>query len=670
MRPRRPRRGSSLPLLLAAALLGAPAVATAQTPAPTAGDSTPLRLHRLFGDGMVLQRDAPVPVWGWAAPGTAVAASLGGRTARATADAAGGWRVSLPAMKAGGPHEIVVEGGGRRVAVRDVLVGDVWVASGQSNMEWTVAASTNAAREIAAARDPQLRHFKVPTSWSWSPERDLAGGRWTAADPQHVGEFTAVGYFFARELRASVGVPIGIVNTTWGGSAIEAWLPRDAQGLDDGRWAAVVERERAYQAGLRDSLRARIGADLPTVDAGLVDGRAPWADPSLDDAAWATIPVPGSWEQAGYAGLDGVAWYRTTFTLTAAEAAAGATLSLATIDDADVTWVNGVEVGRTDGYAEPRRYDVPAAALRAGRNVLAIRVTDGGGGGGVVGAAEQVHLEVGGARRPLAGAWKFRVGAVSFGEDGQHVNKIPAVLYHEMLHPLLPFPIRGVIWYQGESNANDDAQATAYRGQFAALIRSWRRAWGQGDLPFLWVQLPNYGPVDTVPPARAAWATIRESQAAALALPKTGQAVAIDLGDPRDIHPRDKRDVGRRLALAARSVAYGQRVVASGPTYRGHRVEGDRVVVELDAPGGLAARAASDAPGAARDGRVAGFAIAGADRRWVWADARIVDGRVVVRSDRVPRPVAVRYAWGNSPRGPGLYDRTGLPAAPFRTDDW
>jgi sialate O-acetylesterase len=254
-------------------------------------------------------------------------------------------------------------------------------------------------------------------------------------------------------------------------------------------------------------------------------------------------------------------------------------LSLGTIDDDDITWVNGTEVGRTTGYAEPRVYDVPAAALRPGENVLAVRVADASGGGGLYGSADRVYLEVGGAHRPLPREWQFRVGAVTLQPDGQRINKVPAVLYNRMLNPLLRFPIKGVIWYQGESNANNNAQAIAYRPLFASLIQGWRREWAEAsgiaalrEFPFLWVQLPNFGAVDTVPPATGGWALLRESQAAALALPHTAQAVAIDVGNPADIHPRDKAPVGHRLALAALRIAYGKPIFATGPVYRSQRV--------------------------------------------------------------------------------------------------
>lgn len=655
MHPRTPRA-------LLAALLAILAMTHAS---PSTAQTTPaaLRLPRLFQDGMVLQRDVPVPVWGWAAPGTAVAVTLAGRSARTTADGAGAWEVRFPALPAGGPHALAVEAGGARVDVRDVVVGDVWVASGQSNMEWPLAQATDGPAAAAAASDPLLRELAVPHSWSHAPEDDLAGGAWAPADPAHAGRFSAVGYWFARELRASTGVPIGIIHASWGGANVETWMSRRALGMSDSAWNALLADEREREAAVRRGLEARLGGALPEGDPGLAEGRAPWADPALDDGGWETLPVPGYWEGAGWAGLDGSAWYRTTFTLAAEEARAGVRIGLGRIDDDDVTWVNGTEVGRTSGYSRPRTYEVPASALRAGTNVLAVRVGDGAGNGGPYGDPAELYVEAGGVRRSLAGAWKFRVGAVSLQPDGQRINKVPSVLYNRMIHPLLRAPIKGVIWYQGESNANDDAQAVAYRALFASLIQGWRREWrgAGGDFPFLWVQLPNFGAVDTVPPATAGWALLRESQAAALALPATGQAVAIDVGDPADLHPQDKEPVGRRLAALARRVAYGERIVASGPTYRAHAVRDGRITIDFaDVGGGLVARGDS----------LRGFAVAGADRRWVWARARIEGDRVVVWSPEVPEPVAVRYAWGNSPASPGLYNREGFPAAPFRTDDW
>ena len=631
--------------------------------APTTRLQAPaLRLARIFGDGMVVQRDKPMVVWGWASPRAAVSVQFHGHTAHTVASTTGSWKASLPPARAGGPFELAARSGDERIALRDVLVGDVWVASGQSNMEFRVSEGMNAAQEIASAHDSLVREFKVPNSWSNAPEDDLAGGRWSPADPRHVGSFSAVAYFFARELRKSEHVPIGIVNTTWGGSAIEAWLSRSAQHITDSAWTARRRADDAYMSAVRDSLRAKIGG-LPTADAGMTAGRPAWADPTLDDSSWDEVRVPAYWEDQGYPSMDGVAWYRLAIELDSSQTKGDATLVMQAIDDDDVTWMNGVEIGRTNGYNLRRVYRVPASALRVGRNALAVRVSDGGGGGGI--NAPVALAPADGSNRSLAGMWKFRVGIVSFQPDGQRINKIPSILYNKMVYPLLPLPVRGVIWYQGESNANNDAQAIAYREQFANLIKSWRQSWdgGRDAFPFLWVQLPNFGMPDSVPPLHAAWALQRESMDAALALPGTGRAVAIDLGEADNIHPRNKQDVGERLALVARKVAYREPVLASGPTYRSHAVHGDTVIVSFSNAGsGLATRSG--------DVSVHGFELAGVDRGFVWADARIVGDRVKVWSDRVPHPVAVRYAWANNPDHADLYNREKLPAAPFRTDRW
>jgi sialate O-acetylesterase len=620
-----------------------------------------LRLTRLFGDGMVVQRDVEVPVWGWADPGAEVAVTFRGTTYAARADAAGAWTVRLAPTPAGGPHEIAVVAGDERVRVTDVLAGDVWICSGQSNMEWVVADSNDAEAEVAAADDAEIRHFKVPRGWAPEPETVLVGGEWEVADSAHVGAFTAVGYFFARELRRHVDVPIGLVNASWGGSRIEPWMSAAALGLDRAALAEIRERERDYERQVLERVRARIGR-LPERDEGLADGRALWADPELDDAGWDALAVPGRWEEAGFEGMDGVAWYRTELELDAVEARAGVRLGLGAVDDSDTSWVNGYEIGRMErSWNVAREYEVPAAALRAGTNVIAVRVEDTGGGGGIHGDPELLFVESVRGRRPLAGTWKFKVGLATVSVDG-HKNQVPTLVYNKMIHPLMRYPIKGVLWYQGESNADSRDDAFAYRGLFPRLIEDWRRGWSAGDFPFLFVQLAGFM-APAAEPADSNWALLRESQSAALALARTAQAVAVDVGDAADVHPRNKQEVGRRLALAARRVAHGEVVVHSGPVYRSHEVRAGRVVIALDhAGGGLAARGEA--------GVLRGFAVAGEDRRFVWAEAAIDGGRVVVWSDAVPDPVAVRYAWGDNPEDANLSNREGLPASPFRTDAW
>lgn len=637
------------PLVLAL-LFMTPTVSTAQ-----------LEPARLFADGAVLQRNVEVPVWGTATPGTEVTVAFDGETQRTTTGEEGTWRVSLSPRPAGGPHELTIQGGGETVHVQDVMVGDVWIASGQSNMEWVVADSKNAEQEIARADDSGLRHFDVPRSWAERPEETLAGGQWEPATSEHVGAFTAVGYFFARALRQHVDVPIGIVNSTWGGSRIEPWMSVEALDLDIADVDAILRKEERRLEALRNQLRRKIGT-LPDEDRGRDGETFQWADPAMSDQDWTTIPVPGTWEEAGYDGLNGVAWYRKTIELSDPEADQSVQLRLGPVNDRDITWVNGTEVGRTDGSAKSRVYDVPASVLRSGRNVIVVRVEDTGGGGGINGESSQLRLDGEDLQRSLAGTWKFKVGAASVNVDGRK-NQLPTILYNKMIHPLLSYPITGVVWYQGESNASP-GDAYEYRTLFKTMISQWRSDWRQTastPFPFLWVQLANYmAPPET--PSESDWAMLRESQHAALSLPETGQAVAIDLGEADDIHPRNKQDVGRRLARDARARVYGEDVVHSGPVYSTHHVEDGRVVLSFDhVDGGLTTRNGEPPQG---------FAVAGPDSTFVWAEAEIRGNQVVVWSDEVDDPLAVRYAWADNPERANLYNDAGLPAAPFRTDDW
>jgi sialate O-acetylesterase len=388
-----------------------------------------------------------------------------------------------------------------------------------------------------------------------------------------------------------------------------------------------------------------------------------WQEADFNDADWDTIPVPGLWETGGYNGMDGEAWYRASFTLSAAEAAAGVTLGVGRIDDSDVTWVNGQPVGETRmQYNLPRAYAVPATALHAGTNHVAVRVSDFGGGGGIHGDASEVFVQPqGGAKRALDGGWTFRPAKVSVALVDDK-NQIPTLLYNAMIHPLQPYPLRGVIWYQGESNAAARANALHYREQFPALIKQWRQQWNAPDLPFLWVQLANFkSGVDTA--TDSPWAILRESQSAALALPATAQAVAIDIGNPDDIHPLDKQTVGHRLALGARHVAYGESLVYRGPVFTAAHFEHGMALLDFDLGGSeLAVRGGGD------DAR--GFQLAGPDHVFHPAKATISGSKVVLQSDAVPLPIAVRYAWRDNPEDANLTNREDLPASPFRSDTW
>lgn len=628
-------------------------------PSVLASDPPPLDLPLVFTDGMVLQRDRPMPVWGQARAGCQVQVTMDGSQARAVTDSRGHWRVTLPAHAAGGPHVLAVEACGQRIQIDDVLVGEVWLASGQSNMEWPVAQTLHAQEDIASAGDRQLRHFKVPKSWAEAPRAQLEGGQWLAASRETVGEFSAAGYAFARELRRTLQVPVGIIDSTWGGSSIEAWMDAGMLGLDAAALEAKMRERRVAEAKVEEQVRQRIAAWSP-----LDPASDAFAGTDVDTTGWATIDVPAAWEAQGYAGMDGVAWYRTTFELTAAEAAAGIAVGVGQIDDTDTTWVNGQQVGSTvNAYSTPRVYQVPASALRAGRNVLAVRVQDDGGGGGIMGAPEEIFVQPAGrAARPLQGPWQFRTAQVQVAMQDDK-NQIDTLLFNAMLHPLQPYALAGVIWYQGETNASEHG-AYRYRDQFRALIEGWRDGFATPELPFLWVQLaPFHSGGDRLDDQGrvldSPWATLRESQSATLALPATGQAVITDAGDSNDIHPRDKHTVGQRLARIALHQVYGRQGVAwSGPVYRSAQARGRELVLHFDhADGALAARG----------GVLAGFELAAGDGRFQPAQARIEGDTVVLQAAGVDRPVMARYGWNDDPGNASLVGRDGLPASPFRT---
>lgn len=621
-------------------------------------------LPLLFSDGAVVQRGKSLPVWGQAGPGEAVRVEFAGKEARVVAGQDGRWSLMLPASVAGGPHVMRITEGSRVREFHDILVGDVWLASGQSNMEWPIAQSAQAEAEIAAATDRQIRHFKIPKSWDGVPQAQLAGGSWVAASPQAAGSFSAAAHFMARELRKSEGVPIGIIDSTWGGSRIETWMDAATLGLDP--QAAAESARQAREADER--ALQETGQRLARWPQGVADDTG-WEQAGLDDTDWVAIPVPGIWESSGWIGMDGVAWYRTTFTLSKEEAATGVLLGLGRIDDSDIAFVNGQRVGETTlQYNEPREYQVPASALRAGTNQVAVRVTDSGGGGGIHGEQTEIFVQpAGGERRPLDGSWVFRVADAVLTAGDDNKNQFPTLVYNRMIHPVQPYPLRGVIWYQGESNAFSVDEATRYREQFPALIRQWRSQWNAPDLPFLWVQLAGFGTGVDVEEGGTVqvspWSVMRESQTATLSLPATAEVVTIDIGDQADIHPRNKQDVGKRLALAARKVAYGEDVVHAGPSLTKVAFANGAAVVEFDTHGSaLAVRSGGN--------DVQGFVLAGADRVFKPARAVIEGDRIVVRADGIPAPVAVRYAWSDNPANADLVGTTGLPASPFRSDTW
>ncbi len=641
----------------------------------------PLRLAGVFSDHMVLQRDAPVTLWGWADPGSRVLAQIAGRRAGGIADAAGRWQVRLGSRPAGGPYVLEVRDSRSALSFRDVLFGDVWLCSGQSNMEMSLRPAPDgvfhAEQEVAAADYQNIRLFTVPQATAFTPRADLDKAGWQICGPRTAVSFSALAYFFGREMLRHRNVPLGLIHSSKGASTAEAWtsaealrrMPEYRQFIEELPDAAgkASDMKESYEKKMADWT-----AGLDSLDQGYLQNQPFWSRPQLDDREWQTMNLPQYWEDAGFPDLDGFMWYRKKVEIPAKWKGRPLQLGLCTINDMDRVWFEGTMVGRFEspsGWTAPRRYEIPAALVRPGPATIAIRVYDVGSKGGLCGLARDMWLRPAGGGEaesiPLPGPWLCRPGLdlrnapprpePPFIFSGN--QRVPTVLFNAMIAPLIPYRILGVLWYQGESNAG---RAGVYCRLMTTMIEDWRRRWRQGDFPFLYVQLPSYGkPKDE--PGDDAWAELREAQTKLLRLPRTAMAVTIDLGEAGFIHPRNKKDVAGRLALLAREMVFGEKVAARGPAYRSMRISENEIRIRFDHAGrGITTRDGAEPKG---------FAVAGEDRRFHWARARMDGDQIVVFSPSVPRPVAVRYGWETNPPC-NVYGRSGLPLAPFRSDSW
>jgi sialate O-acetylesterase len=635
-----------------------------------------LRLPAVFTDHGVLQRDRSLPVWGWADAGTTVTVSFDGATATATAGTDGRWSARLPAHPAGGPYQLAVStAAGASRTVSDLLVGEVWVCSGQSNMQMTVKSSDNAEQEIATADHPRIRLLTVPRIAKPEPVDDVQAD-WKVCSSDSVGTFSAAGYFFGRELEKTLAVPIGLIDSSWGGTPAEAWtqmawLERDAvlKPIAE-RWtdASKPANKEAYEKKQKE-WQERSEFEDP----GLAEAAKGWMAPGLTlDGEWKELALPGAIEAAGLQ-INGGIWFRKEVAIPAGWAGKELLLRLGAIDDFDTTWFDGQEVGSTGNqkpgwWTQNREYRVPATQVKEGRAVIAVRVWDRYLTGGFVGSAAQMTLapvDAPTAAVSLAGAWQYRI-EVSKPEPTERppvnpsaLHNAPGHLWHSMMRPLVPYGIRGAIWYQGESNAG---RAQQYRTLLPAMIDSWRSAWAQGDLPFYIVSLANFR--DRVEqPRENDWAELREAQdLTARSVRQAGLALAIDIGDIKDIHPKNKQEVGHRLALQALRQTYGKDIAAQGPVLAECVIDGAEVRLRFAELGGGLATSDGKPP--------RGFALAGADHVFQWAEQARIDGAwVVLKAASVPEPVAARYGWDINP-DVNLMNQAGLPAVPFRTDGW
>jgi sialate O-acetylesterase len=628
-----------------------------------------VRLPFLLSNGMVLQRDTKLVIWGWASPGEKVQIRFIKKTVNTVTDADGNWKVSLPPIKAGGPYSMMVKGN-NTITINDILVGDVWFCSGQSNMVLNMErVKEKYPEDIAGANFPEIRNFFIPTASDvTSIHKDLPGGKWVSSSSENVLGFGAVTFFFARSLYKEYKVPIGIINSSVGGTPIEAWISEE--GLKEiPQYAGRIERLRdtAFMNPIMRSisLRRNEAGQNPPVSPGNIDkglnGSKPWYDITYLPEGWHKFWLPGYWDDQGIKGLNGVVWLRKVVNVAAIMTGKPAKLFMGRIVDADKVYINGVLSGSITYQYPPRRYDLPSGLLKEGKNLIVIRVTNYSGKGGFV-PDKPYYLVAGKDSIDLRGEWFYKVGQVFRPvnlEPGRGIPTLtmqnePTGLYNTMVAPAINYNLKGILWYQGEANTSKPEE---YQLVLPALIGDWRNKWQQGILPFLFVQLPNFMEARYLP-SESQWAELRFGQLKSLSVPNTAMAVTIDIGEWNDIHPLEKKVVGERLALAARKLAYGnEKIVYSGPLYKSSVKVADSIMIEFDRTGsGLVIKGGGD---------LNYFAIAGADRKFVWAEARIKNNQVVVWSTEIKKPVYVRYAWADNPEGANLYNIEGLPASPF-----
>lgn len=622
-----------------------------------------IRLPKLISDGMVLQRNEKLKVWGWAESGEKIRIRFQGKNYSGTTEENGKWEITLPEFQAGGPYEMTISGKRDKLSIKDILIGDVWMCTGQSNMvHYLDLHKERYQREIEQANYPQIRQFLVPTNAVLTgPVEDVHEGSWNEANPQNVLRFSVVAYFFAKNLYDQYQVPIGLINSSVGGTPIEAWT--SAEGLKEfPTMQETIERNKdTTHVNLQNRIAQQASQEfyrnLPS-DAGMTESPK-WFQPEYKTQNWGTLNIPGYWEDQGIDNLNGVVWYRKEINIPAGMVGKMAKVALGRIVDADQLWINGKQVGNTTYQYPQRRYSVPEDLLKAGKNTFVIRVTNQGGKGGFV-PDKPYYLATDTDTLDLKGYWHYKVGSAypntPSPSGGISLIHQPSALFNGMIAPFTNFPVKGILWYQGESNAGRPKQ---YAELQPAQIKDYRTKWNNDELPFLLVQLPNFMEVNYIP-SESSWAELRSSQLKSLNVPNTGMAVTIDLGEWNDIHPGNKKPIGDRLALAARKLAYDEEVFYSGPIFKSAFVEDGKVELTFDHVGsGLISK--DNQP-------LRWFSLAGADGQFHWARAEIKNNSIVLRNEKVKNPIKVRYAWADNPENVNFYNKEGLPASPFEAE--
>jgi sialate O-acetylesterase len=621
-----------------------------------------LHLSAIFNDHMVLQRDKPVRIWGAAKPGDDVMVLLGTEKGSAVAGKNGKWQITLPAFHSGGPFDLTVKTKKETKIFRDVLIGEVWLCSGQSNMQFRVREVINAKYEMHRANNPEIRQLNIPNMLSFKPEEFIDSAQWILSTPETTGDFTAVGYFFAREIYEKLHVPIGLIYDNWGGSNVECWISKNDMLTSDNLKDYARQMPDNW-----DQTNARIENQLSLTLIRNNGGLRPdmneenFLTPGYSFSGWITTSAPGDLDWSGLPAYRGEAYMMKKVMVDSIQSKLPSILSLGTEDIRFSIFLNGKQLSVPAG----KNVLIPLASgtWKQGENILLVKI-----GGrqvpdqmtiGIHGASDFLYVDFDGERISLADAnWKVLPLLDRPHHFMQWMNDEGAIIYNAMIHPLIPLSIRGVLWYQGEANVD---HAFEYRKTFPLMIRSWRKEWND-EFPFLFVQLASFGS-DESSNAGNKWAEIRESQSKALDLPGTGMAVTTDVGEAKDIHPKNKQVVGERLAAIALNAVYGMPQICNGPVYKSITFSNGKAILSFTSIGkGLVSKN--------KYGAMEGFEIAGPDRRFYFAKATIRNDQVEVSSESVTNPVAVRYGWSNAPVDISLFNQDGFPASPFRTDDW
>lgn len=626
-------------------------------------NSQDLKVAKIFNDHAVLQRDVPLPIWGWAKPGERIWVTFLDKTYKTKTAKTSKWETTLPANPYGGPYTLEIKSAKSKKVFTDIYIGDVWVCSGQSNMEFQLSSSFVGEFNLDEFTDPLIRHFRVTQSTTNYPSDELVGGGWNVGGDKAVTSFTAVGYYFAKYIRKEFpGISIGLVNNSWGGAKIEPFMNAASLGKSVEEMNEFVEKKEK-EAHKEDLKLLSYLKEIPFEDAGMKDGIALWAKSDLDDSDWEQMKLPNRWEKTVLPHVDGTVWFRKEFSLNKIDPKQSTLINLGRIDDIGEIWLNEKRIdtmaNRTFGYSDLREYTLSNTLFKKGKNTFTIRATDMGGGGGVAGAENEMFVDTGFEKINLASEWKFKIGKVQLNHGYGPLIK-PTGIYNKMIYPITNYKIKGAIWYQGESNTDDIEMAQNYEKQFKRLIEQWRSDWKQPEMPFYFVQLASLRP-EPIEPTDHNWAHLRQSQFNTLELPHTGMASAIDLGEVDDIHPKNKKDVGKRLALIALNQIYGKSEIEfKNPSYKSHTIENDAFLITFKDFG--------EKLTANKYGHANGFAIAGEDGVFKWANATIKNNVVKVWHSDIKNPKAIRYAWHSNALDANLYSENGLPVVPFKID--